>query len=192
MRRIMFIALLLLTGCATAPTQTNNVCAVFDQRDGFFNNWYNQAKSVETEYGVPVPILMATIYTESGYQARVKPPRTKLFGFIPWSRPSTAYGYSQALDGTWADYQRETGRWTARRTDFSDAIRFIGWYHARSHQLNGIQLNDAYNLYAAYYAGPNDYARGTWRSKPGIDRTARRTATIAGTYAAQLSSCGLQ
>ena len=92
MRRIMFIALLLLTGCATAPTQTNNVCAVFDQRDGFFNNWYKQAKSVETEYGVPVPILMATIYTESGYQARVKPPRTKLFGFIPWSRPSTAYG----------------------------------------------------------------------------------------------------
>ena len=47
MRRIMFIALLLLTGCATAPTQTNNVCAVFDQRDGFFNNWYKQAKGAE-------------------------------------------------------------------------------------------------------------------------------------------------
>ncbi len=191
MRRAMILALLLLTGCATAPTQTNNVCAVFDQKDGFFNNWYKDAKSVEAEYGVPLPILMATIYTESGFQARVKPPRTKLLGFIPWTRPSTAYGYSQALDGTWTEYQRETGRYGAGRTDFGDAVHFVGWYHAQSHQKNGIPLNDAYNLYVAYYAGQADYARGTWRNKPAIDRTARRTAAMANTYAAQLSTCGL-
>ena len=108
MRRIMMIPLLLLAGCASAPTQTSNVCAVFDQKDGFFNNWYSYAKGAEAQYGVPVPILMATINTESGFQARARPPRTKLLGFIPWTRPSTAYGYSQALDGTWAEFQRST------------------------------------------------------------------------------------
>ncbi|MBZ9654847.1 transglycosylase SLT domain-containing protein [Phyllobacterium lublinensis] len=191
MHRATILALLLLTGCASAPTQTSNVCAVFEQKDGFFTSWYKDAKSVEAEYGVPVPILMATINTESGFQARVKPPRTKLLGFIPWKRPSTAYGYSQALDGTWADYQRDTGRLGAGRTNFSDAVHFVGWYHAQSHQKNGIALDDAYNLYVAYYAGQNDYARGTWRNKPAIDRTARKTAAMANTYAAQLRTCGL-
>lgn len=191
MRRIMMIPLLLLAGCASAPTQTSNVCAVFDQKDGFFNNWYSYAKGAEAQYGVPVPILMATINTESGFQARARPPRTKLLGFIPWTRPSTAYGYSQALDGTWAEFQRSTGRYGSGRTSFADAVYFVGWYHAQSNKKNGIPLNDAYNLYAAYYAGPKEYARGTWRNRPGIDRAARRTAAMASRYAAQMQSCGL-
>ena len=96
----LLLAALTLSGCAGTPTNTDNVCAVFDQRGGWFNNWYKYAKNTEKEYGVPVPVLMATIYKESGFNAKARPPRTKLLGFIPWKRPSSAYGYPQALDGT--------------------------------------------------------------------------------------------
>lgn len=191
MKRALSIAALLVLGsCATAPTQTNNACAVFDQRDGWLDNWQREAKRTEKEFGVPVPILMATIYTESGFDPHAKPPRTKLLGFIPWKRPSTAYGYSQALDGTWSRYQSETGRWNARRADFADAIHFVGWYHGQSHLKNGIALNDAYSLYLAYYSGHAGYSKGTWRSSAQAQQAARRVADMAAKYAGQLRSCG--
>ena len=78
--------LLLLSACASAPSRINNACAVFEQKDGLFNNWSREARKVEREFGVPVPVLMATIYTESGFKAHARPPRTKLLGFIPWKR----------------------------------------------------------------------------------------------------------
>ncbi|CAN7547760.1 hypothetical protein LJR030_005611 [Rhizobium sp. LjRoot30] len=189
MRIVFVVALLLLAGCASAPRETRNACAIFEQRDGWFNNWRRTAKSVEREFGVPVPILMATIYTESGFRPYARPPRTKLLGFIPWKRQSSAYGYSQALDGTWERYQRETGRWAARRTKFSDAIHFIGWYHAQTHEKNGIARNDAYNLYLAYYSGHAGYSRGSWRSDAGVQKAARRTTSIAISYSRQLRNC---
>src|SRR3546814_8971202 len=70
-------------------------------------------------------VCSSDLYTESGSKARARPPRTKLLGFIPWKRQSSAYGYAQALDGTWLEYQRSTGRWSARRSDFGDAIHFV-------------------------------------------------------------------
>lgn len=182
---------LLLAGCASAPSQTGNVCAVFSEKNGWFDNWHRAAKRTEREFGVPVPILMATIHTESGFQQRARPPRTLLFGFIPWTRQSSSYGYSQAVDGTWDWYRRDTGRLAARRTSFADAVHFVGWYHHQSHRRNGIALNDAYHLYLAYYAGHGGYARGQWRSRPDMQRAARRTADMAGTYATQMRRCGL-
>lgn len=191
MRIVCFFMLLLmvLAGCATAPRETRNACAIFEQRDGLFTNWRREAERVEREFGVPVPVLMATIYTESNFRPYAKPPRTKLFGFIPWKRPSTAYGYSQALDGTWEKYQRSTGRWGARRTKFADAIHFVGWYHRMSNSKNGIALNDTYNLYLAYYFGHSGYAQGRARSNAAIRNAAKRSANMAAAYARQLRDC---
>ncbi|KQV32073.1 hypothetical protein ASC97_00235 [Rhizobium sp. Root1203] len=189
-RTLLVLGLLaLVAGCATAPRQTRNICAVFEQRDGLFTNWQRAAERAEKKYGVPVPILMATMYTESGFQPNARPPRTKLFGFIPWTRQSTAYGYSQALDGTWDHYQSATGNWAARRTNFSDAIDFIGWYHYQNGQITGIQLNDAYSLYLAYYSGPKGYMRGDWRSNAQLQKTAQKFANMAASYQQQLQSC---
>ncbi|WEX07397.1 hypothetical protein [Chelativorans sp. AA-79] len=191
MRAAALLLLLALGGCASAPSNINNVCAVFDQKDGWFNNWYSAAKRTERTYGVPVPVLMATIRVESGYKAHARPPRKKLLGFIPWKRPSTAYGYSQALNGTWTQYKQETGRWAADRNDFSDAVDFVGWYHRQSHLRNGIALNDAYNLYLAYYAGQAGYAQGGWKNNSHIKSAAQRAASMANQYAAQIRSCSL-
>ncbi|TCP91053.1 hypothetical protein C8J31_101908 [Rhizobium sp. PP-CC-2G-626] len=189
MRVLIFVALMALAGCATAPKNTRNACAIFEQRDGLFNNWQRAARHAEKQYGVSVPILMATIQTESNFRPHAKPPRTKLLGFIPWKRVSSAYGYSQALDGTWDEYRASTGRWMAKRSNFSDAIHFVGWYHARNHRKNGIGLNDAYNLYLAYYSGDAGYARGSWRGNAGLQATARRSAALASSYASQLRNC---
>jgi hypothetical protein len=77
----------------------------------------------------------------------------------------------------------------ARRTSFADAIDFVGWYHLRSHQLNGIARTDAYNLNLSYYAGHAGYRRGVWRSNSGMQAAARRAANMANQYAAQMRRC---
>jgi hypothetical protein len=187
--RCVFVVVLtmMLVACGTVPRQTDNACAVFEQRDGLFENWERSARRVEREYGVPVAVLMATVYAESGYRHNAKPPRRKLLGFIPWKRVSSAYGYSQALDGTWASYKKQTGRWMAKRNDFGDAIRFIGWYHHQSHLKNGIALNDAYRLYIAYHEGHAGYKRGSW-SAP-AKAGANRASKMAARYSSQLRNC---
>ncbi|MCV3241162.1 transglycosylase SLT domain-containing protein [Mesorhizobium sp. ZC-5] len=186
--KIVSVAGLLgLSACATAPSHINDICAVFDQQDGWFNNWQSAAKSAERKYGVPVPVLMATVRKESGFKAHAKPPRTKLLGFIPWKRQSSAYGYSQALDGTWAQYQREAGGFSARRSNFADAVDFVGWYHAKTADTYGVAKNDTYRLYMAYYLGWTGFKRGNWSAS--VQNYARDTDKMARNYAAQLRQC---
>jgi len=178
-----------LSGCTSQPRQIDNVCAVFDQNDGWLTNWQREARAAERRHGVPVAILMATVRKESGFRHNARPPRTRLLGIIPWKHQSTAYGYSQALDGTWTQYMAQTGNLGARRTSFGDAIDFVGWYHAKSADTLGIARNDAYNLYLAYYSGWGGYRSGSWRGNAGIQRYAGETAAMARTYAAQLQRC---
>lgn len=188
--RVLAVGFVLVLGaCATAPNRINNVCAVFDQRDGWFNNWRSAAESTQRKYGIPVHVLMATVRKESGFNSYARPPRTKLFGFIPWTRVSSAYGYSQALDGTWSQYRRETGNFTASRTNFADAVDFVGWYHTKTVDTYGVARDDTYNLYLAYYMGWGAYKRGDWRGNSGIQRYARDTAAMADRYRSQLQSC---
>lgn len=189
MRIAVIVFLLVLAGCASKPGSINNICTVFDQKDSMFGGWYHAAKRTERKYGVPASVLMATIRIESGFDAKARPPRTKLLGVIPWKRQSSAYGYSQALDGTWERYRSETGSWSARRSNFSDAVDFVGWYHATSHKTNGIALNDPYNLYLAYYAGQAGYAKGAWRGDAQVQGYARKAAEMAYSYENQMRAC---
>lgn len=191
--RIVAVTVLLalaLAGCASTPRSINNVCTVFDQKQSFFGGWYTQAKRAERKYGVPAEVLMATIRIESGFDADARPPRRKLLGFIPWKRASSAYGYSQALDGTWQRYKRETGNAMARRSSFADAVDFVGWYHQTSNRTNGVALNDAYSLYLNYYAGHAGYRRGVWRNNPQMQKSARKAATMSSNYGRQMRQCG--
>ncbi|MCQ8873431.1 transglycosylase SLT domain-containing protein [Mesorhizobium sp. LMG17149] len=181
--------LLALSACATPPNHINNVCAVFDQNDGWFDNWQSAAERAQQKYGIPVPVLMATVRKESGFKSNARPPRTKLLGFIPWKHVSSATGFSQALDGTWSQYQRETGNWAARRTKFADAVDFVGWYHSKTSDTYGVARNDTYNLYLAYYLGWTAYGRGN-RGDGGVQGYARATDKMARDYAQQLSECG--
>lgn len=190
MRKLLLVSLLLFAGCASAPKQVNNACAIFDEKDGWFNSWHKAAKDSSREFGVPIPVLLATINTESGFQPYARPPRKKFLWIFPGARASSAYGYSQALDGTWDQYRSATGRSGASRTDFADAIHFIGWYHATSNRKNGISLSDPYNLYMAYYSGHSGYNRGVWRNNSTARNGAQRTLNMSRRYEAQLQRCG--
>ncbi|WP_157016041.1 transglycosylase SLT domain-containing protein [Mesorhizobium xinjiangense] len=190
LRIVPVLGVLALSACASQPDNINNVCSVFNQRDGWFNNWQSEASRAERKYGVPVPVLMATLRKESGFKHNARPPRKKLLGFIPWKRPSSAYGYSQAIDGTWLQYKQESGNFAARRSDFGDAVDFVGWYHSKTADKYGVARNDTYNLYLAYYFGWSGYGRGTWKSNPTIQRYARDTEKMAHSYAAQMQRCG--
>src|SRR5690606_16932254 len=94
-------------------------------------------------------------------------------GVIPWKRPSSAFGYAQALDSTWDLYRRDANNFLASRADFDDAMDFVGWYNHTSYQRNRIARDDAYSLYLAYHEGHGGYARGTYRGKPWLLERAR-------------------
>lgn len=181
--------LLALSACATAPRNINNVCAVFDQRDGWLHNWQRAAQNASRKYGIPVPVLMATIRKESGFKSNARPPRKWMFGIIPWGHISSANGFSQAIDGTWDQYRRETGNFGANRHNFADAVDFVGWYYSKSASLFSIPTDDAYHLYLTYYFGWDAYRRGSWQGNAAIKRYAAETAQMARDYAEQLRMC---
>lgn len=143
---------------------------------------------MERRWGTPIPVVMAFIDQESAYRHDARPPRDYLLGFIPWGRVTSAYGYAQALDGTWADYQRATGA-GGSRSDFDDATDFIGWYtDASQHQL-GISKWDAYHQYLAYHEGRGGFRRGSHRQKPWLLQVARKVERQSRNYGGQLRQC---
>jgi hypothetical protein len=104
-------------------------------------------------------------------------------------RQSSAYGYAQALDGTWDWYRKETGKRGAKRDRFGDAVDFMGWYMNESNKRNGIAKNDAYNQYLAYHDGHTGFRRGTYRRKAWLVRVAGSVQDRAILYSSQLSRC---
>jgi hypothetical protein len=183
---VSIILLAQLAACAaTRPANTGDVCQVFEQR----RSWFRAAQRAEDRWNIPVPVSMAFIDQESGFRARAKPPRKRILGFIPGRRPSNAYGYAQALDSTWEQYQRESGNRISRRSNFADAVDFVAWYNRGSVRASGIAPNDAYNLYLAYHEGNGGFQRRTYTGKTWLLDTARAVQNKATRYETQLRGC---
>lgn len=172
-------------GSNQAPRNLDNACSILEQRPGYLRAF----RATERKWGVPVAVQMATIYQESKFVSRARPPRRYKLGVIPMGLQSSALGYSQALDGTWADYRREAGRIGARRTNIRDASDFMGWYMNKTVQRNGIALTDARNQYLAYHEGHTGYSRGSYRRKGWLMRVSNEVAARAYVYQQQLASC---
>ncbi|MEI6094461.1 MAG: hypothetical protein WCR08_03175 [Gammaproteobacteria bacterium] len=177
-----------LTGCMSIsrqPSDASNICKIFHENP----HWYREAKSLERRWRVPVHVQMAIVHQESHFVAHARPPRRKLFSVIPWKRPTTAYGYSQALDGTWSLYRKSDGGFFSSRTNFGDAMDFIGWYANQAHRRAGIPRSNAYDLYLAYHEGIGGYQRKTYLRKAWLMPVARKVANRAQTYRSQLAYC---
>lgn len=180
---------LVLGGCTTSqPRDVEDICAIFKEKD----DWYDDAADASDEWGSPIAVMMAIMYQESRFEAKAKPPRKKILGFIPGPRPSSAYGYSQAKKSTWKDYKRSAGRYGSDRDDFADAIDFVGWYNYQSYKRSGISRKDTYRLYLAYHEGHGGYNRGSYRKKKWLMDVARKVERKAGTYQRQLAGCEKQ
>lgn len=177
---------LALSGCATTPpSRPNDACAIFGEKD----DWYEATHESAKRWGVPVHVQLAIVYQESAFVDDARPPREWVLGFIPWKRPSTAYGYSQALDSAWDWYISETGNRGADRDDFADAVDFIGWYGNVSYRRLGIAKSDARRQYLAYHEGHEGYRRGTYRKKAWLVKVADKVVAYADRYRRQLASC---
>lgn len=186
MRTALLLSLALLTACASSPpSNPNNVCSIFDEKDG----WYDDAADAREEWGSPIWVMMAIMHQESRFDATARPPRKKILGFIPGPRPSSAYGYPQAKDTTWDWYKKDAGRWGADRDDFADAIDFIGWYNHQSRKRSGISLWNPNALYLAYHEGHGGYNRATYQGKAWLLGVARKVESQAVRYRDQLARC---
>lgn len=182
---ISVVIALTLSGCATyQPTQQANVCGIFWGE----TDWYEDAVDAHKRWGTPIALMMAIIKQESSYRDDVRPPRPT-FLFIPLPRRSSAYGYAQAQNPAWHDYQKATGNWSHDRDDFGDAINFVGWYTDTSQKRLGISKWDPYSQYLAYHEGWGGYARGTFNKKPHLLRVAAKVKQQTESYNAQLKKC---
>ena len=184
------IVILLWIGIATVhkhnlPRNLEDICTIFDER----RDWYSAAKRSEARWGTPSHIQMAIIRQESSFKFGAKPPRTKLLGLVPWKRQSTAFGFAQALDSTWAQYKTDTRQPDADRDDFDDAIDFVGWYTDRSSSSVGISKGDSYNQYLAYHEGQTGWKRRTYEKKAWLVETAKGVDARARKWSGQLQRC---
>lgn len=183
---ILIIGSLMLQGCSSLPmSKSGDACEIF----AYDNSWYWAAQKAEKKWGVPIAVMLAIIYQESSFKASAKPPRTKILWIIPWKRPTSAYGYCQAVDSTWALYEKENNRQLAFRNSFADSVDFIGWYAHTAYIKLGIKKNNAAHLYLAYHEGFGGYKKKLYQQKKWLMNTALKVQKRAAVYARQLKVC---
>lgn len=186
---IAVLALMVLASCGgsynSAPRNLDNACSIVKERPEYLRAF----RATERKWGVPVHVQMATLYQESKFVGDARPPYRYTLGIIPMGRQSTAFGYSQALDGTWDEYRMDTGSRGAKRDRIRDASDFMGWYMAGTREALGISMSDARNQYLAYHEGRTGYARGSYKRKSWLMRVSSDVAARADMYQRQLVSC---
>jgi len=182
---MLLMTIAFLSGCsASQPKNINNICAIFNEKSG----WYDDARKAQERWGAPIHVTMSIMYQESAFRSDVKPPM-RYFLFIPIGRGSSAYGYPQAQDPVWEEYVSSADRWFASRSDFGDSIDFIAWYVNQTHKKNGISKWDAYNQYLNYHEGWGGFKSKTHNSKSWLIKTAKKVAQRAAEYSGQLKKC---
>ena len=180
---IIFFLLIFITACSSVPKNTADGCSIFTER----YLWYKHAKKTELKWGTPIYVQLAIIKMESDFDWLAKPERYKLFKIIPYKRPSSSFGYSQAVKGTWRQYKTETGNKYALRSRFKDSVDFIGWYTNKSEKILKISKSDAYRQYIAYHEGWGAYKN--YKQNQKIVSLAKKVQKQSNKYKKQLSKC---
>ena len=181
--KLIVLFLFLLTGCSSIPNNTANSCSIFSER----YLWYKHTKKVEKKWGTPIYIQLAIIKMESDFDWLAKPQRQKIFKIIPYKRPSSSFGYSQAVKGTWAQYKKETGNSLAMRARFKDSVDFIGWYTSKTESILKISKKDAFRQYLAYHEGWGNYKN--YKRNKKVISLAKKVKSQSDKYKNQLKKC---
>ncbi len=180
--------LLFIAGCSTTPPPKktyDNICYIFSHD----REWKHAAQRAYKRWGTPPHVLLAMVHQESRFKPHARPKRSYFLGVLPLSRPSSAYGYSQALDGTWNEYKKSVKRWSASRSNIYDSLDFIGWYNHKSHTRLKISRKDTYKLYLAYHEGQGGYSRRAYLKKPWLLKVAKKVANRGRMYQKQSRRC---
>ena len=180
---LIFFFLLTLTSCSSIPKNTSNSCSIFSER----YLWYKHTKKTEKKWGTPIYIQLAIIKMESDFNWLAKPKRQKIFKVVPYKRPSSSFGYSQAVKGTWKQYKSETGNKLATRTRFKDSVDFIGWYTDKTEKILKIPKTDAFKQYIAYHEGWGNYKN--YKENIKVIGLAKKVKKQSDKYKNQLQKC---
>ena len=181
--KLIFFIFFFITGCSSIPSNTSNSCSIFNER----YLWYKYTKKVEKKWGTPIYIQLAIIKMESDFDWLAKPARQKIFKLIPFKRPSSSFGYSQAVKGTWEQYKKETGNKLATRVRFKDSVDFIGWYTSKSETILKISKKDAFKQYLAYHEGWGNFKY--YKKNKKVIGLAKKVEKQSNIYKKQLSLC---
>ena len=179
----LLIIILFISACSSVPKNTSNSCSIFSER----YLWYKHAKKTEKKWGTPIYLQLAIIKMESSFDRFAKPPRQKLFKVVPYKRPSSSFGYSQAVKGTWKQYKEETGNKLATRTRFKDSVDFIGWYTNKTEKILKVSKKDAFKQYIAYHEGWGNYKN--YKNNKKVIGLANKVENQSNIYKKQLSNC---
>ena len=177
------ILFFLFTSCSSIPSNTANSCSIFNEK----YLWYKHTKKVEQKWGTPIYIQLAIIKMESDFVWLAKPARKKIFKVIPFKRPSSSFGYSQAVKGTWAQYKKETGNKLATRARFKDSVDFIGWYTNKTEAILKISKNNAFKQYLAYHEGWGNFKY--YKKNKKVISLAKKVEKQSNIYKKQLIHC---
>ena len=182
--KLFFLILFfLISACSSIPKNTSNSCSIFTER----YLWYKHTKKVEQKWGTPIYIQLAIIKMESDFDWLAKPPRQKIFKVIPFKRPSSSFGYSQAVKGTWEQYKKETNNKLATRARFKDSVDFIGWYTNKTESILKIPKTNAFKQYIAYHEGWGNYKN--YKNNQKVIILATKVKQQANKYREQLKKC---
>ncbi len=183
---MLFVLLTLSAGCTPDRLKVDDLCAIYQVRP----EWRGVLDKVESDWGISQELVMSVIRYESNFEGDARAPRKRyLFGLIPGERLSSAYGYSQALEPTWEEYQQRTGKTDTKRNHFEDAADFVGWYLSRAHRSLQIPRNDGYHLYLVYHQGHTGFLRGDYERKERLKAVARKVERSRLEYRQQLTQC---
>jgi len=180
---IKFFFLSFVLSCSSIPQNTSDGCSIFSER--YF--WYKYTKKTEKKWGTPINLQLAIIKMESDFDWLAKPQRQKIFKVIPYKRPSSSWGYSQAVKGTWKQYKKETNNKFARRTRFKDSVDFIGWYTSKTKKILKISMEDSFRQYIAYHEGWGNYKN--YKKNKKVILLAKKVEKQSKVYQKQLYSC---
>ncbi len=174
---------IILLSCSSIPKNTSNSCEIFNER----YLWYKHTKKTEKKWGTPIHVQLAIIKMESNFDWLAKPKKQKIFKVIPFKRPSSSFGYSQAVKGTWKQYKKETGNSLATRVRFKDSVDFIGWYTYKTENILKISKKNAFKQYIAYHEGWGNYKNYKKNSK--VIELAKKVQKQSDKYRLQLEKC---
>jgi len=178
-----FFLLFLISACSSIPKNTADGCSIFSER----YLWYKHAKKTEQKWGTPIYVQLAIIKMESDFDWLARPARQKIFKVVPYKRPSSSFGYSQAIKGTWKQYKDETGNKFATRTRFKDSVDFIGWYTDKTQRILKISKEDAFRQYLAYHEGWGNYKN--YKKNQKVILLAKKVQNQSKKYKKQLNKC---
>ena len=183
-KKIFFLLIIFfISSCSSIPKNTADSCSIFSER----YLWYKHAKKTEIKWGTPIYVQLAIIKMESDFDWLAKPQRHKLFKVIPYKRPSSSFGYSQAVKGTWKQYKEETGNKYALRSRFKDSVDFIGWYTNKTEKILKISKSNAFKQYIAYHEGWGAYKN--YNNNPKVINLAKKVESQSSKYKSQLKKC---